>query len=72
VRQSVAARAWEPEIPPAFKGKERIKIGEDESFRLGVVQARFRLVVTKRPKYAVKLIFYSRKGVSSGNVLISL
>jgi len=44
----------EPEIPPAFEGKERVKIGEDESFRLDVVRARFRLIVTIRPKYAFK------------------
>jgi transposase len=44
----------EPEIPPAFEGQERVKIGEDESFRLDVVRARFRLIVTIRPKYAYK------------------
>ena len=44
----------EPEIPPGFEGKERVKIGEDESFRLDVVRARFRLIVTIRPKYAFK------------------
>ena len=44
----------EPEIPPAFEGKEWVKIGEDESFRLDVVRARFRLIVTIRPKYAFK------------------
>ena len=44
----------EPEIPPAFEGQERVRIGEDESFRLDVVRARFRLIVTIRPKYAYK------------------
>jgi transposase len=44
----------EPEIPPAFEGKERVKISEDESFRLDVVRERFRLIVTNRPKYAFK------------------
>ena len=44
----------EPVIPPGFEDKERVKIGEDESFRLDVVRARFRLIVTIRPKYAFK------------------
>jgi transposase len=44
----------EPTIPPGFQNKERVKIGEDESFRLDVVRARFRLIVTIRPKYAFK------------------
>ena len=44
----------EPEIPPEFEGKERVRIGQDESVRLDVVRARFRLIVTIRPKYAYK------------------
>lgn len=44
----------EPAIPPGFEDKERVKIGQDESFRLDVVRARFRLIVTIRPKYAFK------------------
>jgi transposase len=44
----------EPEVPPAFEGKERVRIGQDESVRLDVVRARFRLIVTIRPKYAYK------------------
>ena len=44
----------EPAIPPGFEDKERVKIGEDESIRLDVVRARFRLIVTIRPKYAFK------------------
>ena len=44
----------EPAIPPGFEGKERVRIGEDESFRLDVVRARFRLIVTIRPKYEFK------------------
>ena len=44
----------EPEIPSAFEGQERVKIGQDESIRLDVVRARFRLIVTIRPKYAFK------------------
>jgi len=44
----------EPEVPPEFEGKERVKIGQEESIRLDVVRARFRLIVTIRPKYAYK------------------
>lgn len=44
----------EPAIPPGFEDKERVRIGEDESFRLDVMRARFRLIVTIRPKYAFK------------------
>ncbi len=44
----------EPAIPPGFEDKERVKIGQDESVRLDVVRARFRLIVTIRPKYAFK------------------
>jgi transposase len=44
----------EPEVPSEFEGKERVKIGQEESVRLDVVRARFRLIVTIRPKYAYK------------------
>ena len=44
----------EPEIPPGFEDKERVRIGQDESVRLDVVRGRFRLIVTIRPKYAYK------------------
>jgi transposase len=44
----------EPEVPPECEGKERVKIGQEESVRLDVVRARFRLIVTIRPKYAYK------------------
>lgn len=44
----------EPEVPLEFEGKERVKIGQEESVRLDVVRARFRLIVTIRPKYAYK------------------
>ncbi|MCW2286864.1 hypothetical protein M2323_004675 [Rhodoblastus acidophilus] len=44
----------EPEVPPGFEGKERVKIGQEESIRLDVVRARFRLIVTIRTKYAYK------------------
>ena len=36
------------------ESKERVKIGQDESVRLDVVRARFRLIVTIRPKYVFK------------------
>jgi hypothetical protein len=38
----------------ARPGANRVKISEDESIRLDVVRARFRLIVTIRPKYAFK------------------
>ncbi len=44
----------EPTIPPGFEDKERVKIGQDESVRLDVIKARFRLIVTIRSKYAFK------------------
>ncbi|WP_281932789.1 IS66 family transposase [Methylocystis iwaonis] len=44
----------EPEVPPGFEGKERVRIGQEESVRLDVVRARFRLIVTIRPKYVYK------------------
>ncbi len=44
----------EPEIPAGLQGKERVRIGQDESIRLDVIRARFRLLVTIRPKYAYK------------------
>ncbi|HUZ66468.1 MAG TPA: IS66 family transposase [Beijerinckiaceae bacterium] len=43
---------------------ERIKIGEDVSERLDVVPARFRVIVTRRPKYACKAC---REGVAQAN-----
>ncbi|WP_434520169.1 IS66 family transposase [Methylosinus sporium] len=44
----------EPEVPEELQGKERVEIGREESVRLDVVRARFRLIVTIRPKYAYK------------------
>jgi transposase/predicted DNA-binding protein len=44
----------EPEIPAEHQGKDKIKIGEDVSERLDVIPARFRVIVTRRPKYAFK------------------
>lgn len=43
----------EPEATPCACGScERVKIGEDVSERLDVIPARFRVIVTRRPRYA--------------------
>ena len=44
----------EPEIPAEYRGFEKIRIGEDTSERLDVVPARFRVIVTRRPRYAFR------------------
>ncbi|EGF93770.1 transposase IS66 family protein [Asticcacaulis biprosthecium C19] len=44
----------EPEELPEHAGKEKVKIGEDVSERLDVTPARFRVIVTRRPKYAFR------------------
>ena len=44
----------EPEIPAECLGLTKTKIGEDVSERLDVVPARFRVIVTRRPKYAFR------------------
>ncbi|MBV7522739.1 IS66 family transposase, partial [Ensifer sp. ENS12] len=44
----------EPEELPEHAGKQKILIGEDVSERLDVVAARFRVIVTRRPKYAFR------------------
>lgn len=44
----------EPDVPPEHQGKEKIKIGEDVCERLDVEPPRFRVIVTRRPKYAFK------------------
>lgn len=44
----------EPEDLPEHVGKTKILIGEDISERLDVVAAKFRVIVTRRPKYAFK------------------
>ena len=44
----------EPEVPPGCEGLEKVLIGEDVSKRLDVTPAKFRLVVTRRPKYAYR------------------
>jgi transposase len=42
----------EPEYPPGCEGLEKVLIGEDVSERLDVTPVRFRVIVTRRPKYA--------------------
>jgi len=42
----------EPEDPPGREGQEKVLIGEDVSERLDVTPAKFRVIVTRRPKYA--------------------
>lgn len=49
----------EPEIPAGCEGLEKVLIGEDRSERLDVVPPKFRVIVTRRPKYA----FRGRDGV---------
>ncbi len=43
----------EPEVLPEHAGLPRVRIGEDVSERLDVTPARFRVIVTRRPKYAL-------------------
>ncbi|HET9537660.1 MAG TPA: IS66 family transposase [Mesorhizobium sp.] len=49
----------EPEDAPGCEGLERILIGEDVSERLDVTPTKFRVIVTRRPKY----IYKGRDGV---------
>jgi transposase len=44
----------EPEDRPEHAGKQKVLIGEDVSERLDVIPARFRVIVTRRPKYVFK------------------
>lgn len=44
----------EPEIPAGCEGLAKVLIGEDRSERLDVVPPKFRVVVTRRPKYAFR------------------
>ncbi len=45
----------EPEVPAGCKAEDKILIGEDVSERLDVTPAKFRVIVTRRPKYAYRL-----------------
>lgn len=49
----------EPEVPPGCEGLEKVLIGEDVSKRLDVTPAKFRVIVTRRPKY----VYRNRDGV---------
>jgi transposase len=42
----------EPTDPPGCEGLEKVCIGEDVSERLDVTPVKFRVIVTRRPKYA--------------------
>ncbi|MDE2075387.1 MAG: IS66 family transposase [Alphaproteobacteria bacterium] len=44
----------EPEVPAGCEGLEKVCIGEDVSERLDVTPAKFRVIVTRRPKYAYR------------------
>lgn len=44
----------EPEVPADCFGLEAVRIGEDVSERLDVTPAKFRVIVTRRPKYAYR------------------
>ena len=55
----------EPEVPAGLQDKERVRIGQDESVRLDVIRARFRLIVTIRPKYRARAV--PRKAVGSSD-----
>ncbi|AQZ51896.1 IS66 family transposase [Martelella mediterranea] len=44
----------EPEELPEHAGRQKVLIGEDVSERLDVVPAKFRVIVTRRPKYAFR------------------
>lgn len=44
----------EPDDAPGCEGLEKVRIGEDVSERLDVTPAKFRVIVTRRPKYAYR------------------
>jgi transposase len=44
----------EPEVPAGCEDLEKVLIGEDVSERLDVTAAKFRVLVTRRPKYAYR------------------
>src|SRR6476620_3016391 len=53
----------EPEIPAGCEGLEKVLIGEDVSARLDVMPAKFRVIVTRRPKYADGLPLYRQEAI---------
>ena len=44
----------EPDDLPENAGKQKVLIGEDVAERLDVIPAKFRVIITRRPKYAFK------------------
>ncbi len=52
----------EPEDRPDMEGVERVRIGEDVSERLDVTPAQFRVIVTRRPKYAYRSADHQGEG----------
>jgi transposase len=44
----------EPDDLPEHAGKQKVLIGEDVAERLDVIPAKFRVIITRRPKYAFK------------------
>lgn len=48
-------RVIEPAVPADCIDREAVRIGEDVSERLDVTPAKFRVIVTRRPKYAYRL-----------------
>jgi transposase len=44
----------EPELPAGCAERDKVLIGEDVSERLDVVPSKFRVIVTRRPKYAFR------------------
>ena len=44
----------EPEIPAGCEGLTEVLIGADVSERLDVTSAKFRVIVTRRPKYTYR------------------
>ena len=44
----------EPQLPAGCEELEKVLIGEDVSERLDVTRAKFRVIVTRRPKYAYR------------------
>jgi transposase len=44
----------EPDVPADCEGLEKVFLGEDVSERLDVMPVKFRVIVTRRPKYAYR------------------
>ena len=62
----------EPDVPAECAGLEKVLIGEDRSERLDVVPPKFRVIVTRRPKYAYRQeAIYLRDGVEISRNLMA-